>query len=606
MKDKFITRIAGMGFRNKLIILFTLISIVPLSVLGLLSYNHASYTVQEKVYQTMLESLSQITYSMNYFINDIEQLSMYIYSNEDVQQILSVDSADRSTSNRYQDEKRISAILESFVGFKKWDIEIYILGKNGDRFFTADVLPKQYRNINSNWGLFRKARLAGGNAVWDTQYTLKKLYDFGTALGNGRLLKNIDTGEFLGFLVIDIMETDLVDKYAKAHLVENGQIFLLDQFGNVISSLPKHQIGTKLQAEFLLTVLQGSKGYFQSENQQGEKQMIIYDTSEVSGFKLVSVVPVKEVIKESSSIRTLTIGILIVGIMTSFGFAYVVSNHITHPLRKLRLLMGQAEKGDLDISFPVKYKDEVGQLGQSFNRMIDRIQYLIKENYEKILQLREAELKAIQAQINPHFLYNTLDSINWMARIHNIDEISRTVISLGELFRYSIRKGNQFITISEDMTQIRHYLAIQKIRFRDKVTMEVEVDPNILSFYTLKLLIQPVVENAIVHGLERKVGHGTLRIRGQAAGDKIVFVIQDDGIGFSASQQEDHTIQTKMRAGGGTGIGLDNLKKRMELQFGEEASFNMTSEIGLGTTVTIKIPQIKHAGDEDVQGNDRR
>ena len=603
MRDKLIMRIADMGFRNKLIILFMVISIAPLSALGLLSYNHASYTVQEKVYQTMLESLSQITYSMNYFLNDIEQLSMYIYSNEDVQQVLSAGSSDRSAEDRYRDGQKISAILESFVGFKKWDIEIYLLGKNGERFFTADVLPKQYRNINANWGLFRKARLAEGNSVWDTHYTLKKLYDFGTALGNGRLLKKIDTGEFLGFLVIDIMETALVDKYAKAHLVENGQIYLLDQFGNVISSLPKHQIGTKLQADFLPTVLQGTKGYFQSRSRQGQEEMIIYDTSEMSGFKLVSVVPVKEVIKESSSIRTFTASILLAGIVAAFAFAYVVSNHITHPLRKLRQLMKQAEKGDLDVAFPAKYKDEVGQLGQSFNRMIEKIHTLIKENYEKVLQLREAELKAIQAQINPHFLYNTLDSINWMARIHRIDDISRTVISLGELFRYSIRKGNQFIRISEDMNQIRHYLAIQSIRFRDKVSMEVDLDERIMSFYTLKLLIQPVVENAIVHGLERKSGPGTLRIRAKGVGDKIVFVVEDDGVGFDAWRPDGRTEDDP---GTGTGIGLDNLRKRMELQFGDAASLHIRSEAGVGTTVVIEIPQIKQAGDEHVQDYDRR
>ncbi|MBW7457134.1 sensor histidine kinase, partial [Paenibacillus sepulcri] len=538
MKNQFMALIGSMDFRNKLIILFMIIAIAPLSVLGILSYNHSSYTVQEKVYQTVLESLSQITYSMNYFISDIEQLSMYIYSNEDVQEVLSSGSADRTISERYADEQKISAILESFVGFKKWDIEIYILGNNGERFFTGDVLPKQYDNIDSNWGLFRKARLAGGNAVWDTHYTLKKLYDFGTAVATGRVLKNIETNEDLGYLVIDIMESALVDKYARAHLVPDGQIFLLDRFGNVMSSLPKHQIGTKLQADFLPNVLVGTKGYFESRDDAGNREMIIYDTSDATGFKLVSVMPVKEMIKESQSIRKLTIGVMLVGIIAAFGFAYIVSSSITTPLRKLRSLMKQAEKGDLGVSFSSKYKDEVGQLGQSFNRMLQEIQYLINENYEKLLKLREAELKAIQAQINPHFLYNTLDSINWMARIHHVDEISRTVISLGELLRYSISKGNQIILISEDMKQIQHYLAIQKMRFREKITMEIEMEDEILSFYTLKLLIQPVVENAIVHGLERKNGKGTLRFTGQAAGDKVRFTVSDDGAGFVPDKHE--------------------------------------------------------------------
>lgn len=597
MLNKFIVSIAGMDLKRKLIILFMIISVIPLTALGLLSYNHASHTVQQKVYQTILESLSQITFSINYVISDVEQLSMYIYSNSDVQQVLSVDGEERSVADRYRDEQRIKTILESLIGFKNWDIEIYILGANGERFFTGDVLPKQYGQYDPDWGLFRKAQLAGGNTVWDTHYTLKKLYDFGTALSSGRLLKNIETNETLGYLVIDIMESAFVDKYAKAHLFPGGEIFMLDKFGNVISSRPKHQIGTKLQVDYLPQVLEGTKGYFQSTGANGESKMIIYDTSEVTGFKMVSVIPVKEVIKESESIRILTFGVLLIGIIAAYWFANVVSNQITDPLRKLRLLMRKVEKGDMNVSFPSKYKDEVGQLGQSFNRMVEEIKYLIKENYEKQLQLREAELKAIQAQINPHFLYNTLDSINWMARIHQIDEISETVISLGELFRYSIRKGNQVITIGEDIKQIQHYLSIQKLRFRDKLHIVMEIDDVILPLYTLKLLIQPIVENAIIHGLENKKGPGTLRILGSLMDNQVQFLIEDDGIGFLLHPllQENRTKNNE-----NTGIGLENVHKRLSLQFGEDASLTIRSEQGQGTTVIIRIPQIKHEGDVNV------
>lgn len=592
--QRLIRRIADMKFRNKLIGLFVLISILPLGVLGVLSYNYASYTVQEKVYQTILESNYQINHSINYFINDIVQLSMYIYGNESVQQVLTAAPQRQTAAERYAEEKRVSELLESFVGLKEWGIEIYIIGKDGRRFFTGEVLPRQYDEYNANWGLFRKAELADGNAVGDTHYTLKKMYDFGTAFSVGRLLKNIKTNEPLGYLIIDVMEPALVEKYAQAHLYPGGQIYLLDQYGHVVSSLPKHQIGTKLQAEFLPGVLAGKRGYFQSAGDGGKGEMIIYDTSDSTGFKLVSVVPVKEIVGESERIRFWTIAVVLTGMIAVYWLSFVLANHISRPLHKLRSLMKRVERGDMNVAFSSKYSDEVGQMGQSFNRMLEQIRYLIGENYEKQLQLSAAELKAMQAQINPHFLYNTLDSINWLARIHQVDDIGRIVVSLGELLRFSIRNGNAFVTIGEELTQIGHYLEIQQLRFRDKIRMEVCVEEEILSFYTLKLIIQPLVENAVVHGLEKKQGKGRLLLTGKRADGRIEFVVEDDGIGFSCNE-----IMAE-RSNKHSGIGLDNVRSRLRLQFGDEAGLYIRSAPGMGTTAIIWFPQTESAGEQHV------
>ncbi|OBZ14998.1 histidine kinase [Bacillus sp. FJAT-27264] len=586
-------RIYAMELKSKLVLMFLMIAIIPLASLGTFSYRKASNEIESKTDGITLENLSQVNHSLTYFVDDVEQLSTYIYSNEQIQTILSK-PASRSLEEKYNDEKTMNQILNSFLGFKSWDIELYVLGANGERYFTGELLPNDYRDYNPNWGLFRKAKGADGGVVWDTHYSLKTIEDYGAVLSCGRMLKSFGSNESLGYLVIDIMEPALADKYDKVLQYPGGETYLLDSSGYVISSTPsKVQVGTLLNKSYVSEVLSGKKGYFHEEDGATDK-VVIYDTSEATRFKVVSAVPVKALTQESASIRNFTIFIILSGMLVSYCLAYLLADYLTMPLRKLRYLMKQVERGFLDVSFSSKYKDEVGQLGSSFNQMIHRIKQLIDQVYEKQLKVQEAEIKAIQAQFTPHFLYNALDSINWMARIHGIDAISRTAISLGDLLRFSIHRGNHIIPFREDFKQINNYLTIQRLRHGDKIEMELELEDEILELYTPKLLIQPLVENAVIHGLEMKDGPGRLRITGSLEKEFVCVTVEDDGIGFELDGQGNIAVSSEPAMGtpalAHTGIGLSNLKHRLKLHFGDTYHFEMTSSPSLGTKVCIRIP----------------
>lgn len=588
------SNLLGTSLQTKLLLLVLPIAIIPLAVLGTFSYSKSAQVVQQQVCQTVLESLSQVNYSLDYFVKDIEQLTMYIYSSRDIQGVLSK-PGDRPLAEKHQDKKQVGEVLETFLGFKNWDMSIYLLGENGDRYFTGDLLPGAYDDYNPSWGLFRKMRLAGGNVVWDTHYSMKKTDDFGIVLSSGRLMKRIDTNEPLGYLVVDIMEHALADKYKKAHLQPGGQMLLLDRNGYIISSTPsKHKVGTKLDEPYVGRVLEGGKGFFEMAGDGAPSVMVVYDTSEVTGFKLINVLPVEALTKESSPIRNLTLLVIVVGAIVSCILAYVLSVNITNPLRKLKSLMRTVETGNLDVAFPTKYKDEVGQLGRTFNAMVQQIKQLIDEVYKKQLMLQEAEIRAIHAQFNPHFLYNALDSINWMARIHKLDHISRTVVSLGELLRFSIRKGQALIPVAEDMQQIRNFLTIQQMRYGDKLEVHIDIDEEIERLYTLKLMLQPIVENAITHGLEMKRGKGRLTITGKLHGERVRFQVHDDGAGIPADKLEriaaGRFVSADERK---TGIGLENLTKRLQLYFGDRYILHLASRSQHGTTATIEIPIIR-------------
>lgn len=589
-------RLHAMELKTKLMLLFLLIAVIPLAVLGIFSIRKASSEIQTKANEIILENLSQINYSLNYFVEDIEQLSMYLYSNKDIQEILSKPAA-RSVEEKDRDQQTVAAILNSFLGFKSWDIQLYVLGENGDRYFTGKFIPSSYLRYNADWGLFRKARLAGGDVVWDSHYSLKKFEDYGTVLSSGRLLKQIDTGKPLGYFIVDIMEPALADKYERAYRYDGGEVYLLDDKGYIISShLSKLEVGTRLEKPYLSTILQERKGFFRTMEQDIE-HMVIYDTSDTHGFKLINVVPVSALTGESASIRNFTIFIVIFGVLISYCTAFLLSDYITRPLHKLRRLMRQVEKGDLEVTFDSKYRDEVGHLGGSFNRMLQRIKELINQVYEKQLKVQEAEIKAIHAQFTPHFLYNALDSINWMARIHRIEVISSIAVSLGSLLRFSIRRGNTVIPIREDMQQIRNYLTIQEIRYRDKITISVEIDEGILDLCIPKLLIQPLVENAINHGLEMKAGQGNLLISGRLAGERVQFVVEDNGLGIAPDKLQ-RILRGEYVSGeetSTTGIGLHNLLRRLELHFGHAYVLHIDSLPGQGTKVSLSIPIIREA-----------
>ncbi|GIP34169.1 sensor histidine kinase [Paenibacillus sp. J2TS4] len=596
-----------MELRKRLILLFLMVAVTPLALLGAFSYYKSAEVILEQVCGSILENLSQVNHSINYFVRDIEQLSMYIYSNEEIQEVLSKDK-DRSLFEKHNDRKKINGILESFLGFKNWDISIYLLGENGDRYFTGELLPNSYRDYNIHWGLFRKANLANGNVVWDTHYAMKKMDDFGVVLSSGRMLKNIETNQPLGYLVIDIMEPALADKYNKAQLYPGGEVFLLDRNGYVVSSLPsKHQVGTKLDQPYISKLLEERKGFFRiSPRERGSSAaMVTFDTSEMTGFKLVNVVPVSALTKEGNSIRNLTLIIIAICILFAFWLAYFLSNNVTGPLRKLRFLMRQVEEGNMNVTFAAGSNDEIGQLGRSFNTMLFNIKQLIREVYEKQLKLREAELKAIQAQFNPHFLYNALDSINWMARIHKVNDISKTVVSLGELLRFSIRKDREIIEVREDIQQIKNYLVIQNMRYRDKFEVHIEIEEEIESYFTLKLLLQPIVENAITHGLEMKEDKGTLRIIGRSRGERLEFIVEDDGVGMSPELlQVMRDGRYRSVTSEKTGIGLANVRRRLELYFSTHYEMEIESGPGQGTRIRIEIPILEERESGYVQNPD--
>ncbi|GAA0374008.1 sensor histidine kinase [Bacillus horti] len=586
-----------MNLRTKLIILFVLTAVIPLSMLGLFTYQKSSNMMQEQVSEGVLEKIVQINKNLSFFTRDVEQLSMYIYRHEMVQEVLAK-SGERNHVEKYEDYKRMDHLFETVLGSKKWDVRIYMIGLNGDRFFTGDYLPTAYDQYMENWGIFRKANEANGNLVWDTHYSMRKVDHQEVVLSAGRLLKHIETNEAMGYLIIDILEPAVADIYRTDRNQTDQQLFLLDQQGYVISSSPnKARIGTRLEYPFLDQLLIGDGGFFET-NWEDERHVIVYDTAEETHFKIASFVPLTHISERNRSIGQLTLALAGIGLLCAVWLAYFLSKTVTSPLYQIMSLMKKVEQGNLAVSFNRHYKDDIGILGNSFNRMVLQLRRLIQDGYEKQVRLKESEIKALKAQINPHFLYNTLETVNWMAKMKGLSNISKMVVSLGEMMRFSVRKGEDLVLLSEDVRHLEHYLNIQQIRYQDKFTVRMELDEEALRSYIPSLLLQPLVENAITHGLEMKIDRGNLWVTGKREGELLYLCVEDDGVGIDSDtlakiQQKDFNTMDYHN----TGIGLQNVQRRIQIHYGDQYDIDVRSAEGKGTKVTLRLPFLLEGGD---------
>jgi two-component system sensor histidine kinase YesM len=286
----------------------------------------------------------------------------------------------------------------------------------------------------------------------------------------------------------------------------------------------------------------------------------------------------------------LILGAVIFSVIAAWG----LSKSIYTPIKKLHDVTTTITKNDLQALMTSDNVDEITELGMSFNIMIGKIKELLDSKIQEQENLKKAELRALQAQINPHFLYNTLDTIIWMAESKKTDQVVKIVSALSKFFRISLSKGMDWITIGEEVERIRSYLIIQKMRYRDILDFNIEVDKEVTEHTILKLILQPLVENALYHGIKNKRKGGTINVRARMKGEnEILLEVEDDGIGFTPeklaqlrSELEDDSGSIKLESG----FGLDNVNKRIKLYYGKPYGLSVQSQYASGTCVTLVIP----------------
>jgi two-component system, sensor histidine kinase YesM len=301
--------------------------------------------------------------------------------------------------------------------------------------------------------------------------------------------------------------------------------------------------------------------------------------------------------------ETLSITLMVLAIAFSVLAAWSLSRSIYTPIKKLHDVTATITKNDLQALVTSDNRDEITELGMSFNIMIGKIRELLASKIKEQDNLKKAELRALQAQINPHFLYNTLDTIIWMAESKKTDQVIEIVSALSKFFRISLSKGKDWITIEEEIERTRSYLTIQKMRYRDILDFQIELAENVASLTILKLVLQPLVENALYHGIKNKRQGGTIIVRANLKDEnQVLLEVEDDGIGFSPEKLVQ--LQAELADDSGdirleSGFGIGNVNKRIRLYYGKQYGVTVRSEYNTGTCVTLVIPAIHEEFDQD-------
>ena len=319
--------------------------------------------------------------------------------------------------------------------------------------------------------------------------------------------------------------------------------------------------------------------------------MITYVVSEQSGFVYAAYVPMSEVVMPTIPVRNATVSILLLGFLVVLAYSVYISNWLFSPISTLVGYMERAGNGETGVQITECRHDELGILYTSFNRMISQINQLMNKLYLQEMLSRDLQLKNLQIQLNPHFLYNTLDAIHWAARENNTDEVCRMTVLLSRYFQTNLSNGQDFVTVREAAKMINSYIDIQKLRFFDRFRFVVEVDEAISDVRVLKYLFQPLVENAILHGLEKKSGAGLCRISFRLDEGYLRFTVEDDGVGIPpAKLAELRSALSQCQLRQVDNFALNNINLQLKLYYGANVSLQIKSEMNKGTRAGFLIP----------------
>ncbi len=599
------TWLSNLSIKKK-IIFYSYAVIIPILLVictFMLFYNYNS--AQRQNIDTNFHNLQSLSDNTEAVMKEVEDLSTYIAINQDINQILISDSTEElNKDHQLWDHQSPIQMVEDMMALKGYINTVAIYPENGVKPYLRCTDSSSFMtelNFLTDTDMYNKSVEQRGKVSWRT---VKKggddLYLACRAdkLVLHREIFNSTKSKKLGFLAIGIPQKTLDNYYLgelasnpdnksdvnrrTGILVFNREYEQLFQYGDVEEKIIKHltQDNTIRLKDTTTDIMETYKGY----NIYVHKGMN-------SNITICKITP-------KLSFLNLAGGIIYMPILVLFGILvgllpilWFVSNIVTKPLGKVCNAMGKFQKGDFEQQLTVSTTDEIGQVADCFNLMVKEIRELINKNYVSALKERESELSLLQAQIDPHFLYNTLDSLYWQACNDGNDEIAENVYTLSQFFRLVLGKGKAMVEVSTEIELINRYLDIQKMRFVKKIDYSIDIEEDIMDAIIPKLILQPFVENSVVHGVQNSTETCKINIKGTSDGEFITFVVQDTGVGMSKEKVEQirNSIAEK-QTNAESNYAIKNVKERLELTYGSQYILNIDSECEKGTVVTIKIP----------------
>ncbi len=573
------------GITKKIILSFSILIFVILAVQLAVSYYAMQTTVQNINKNYIAVNIKQKNEKLNKFINEIDLFSKTILSNKEIQRLL-VEGSGRGNSSITNISNEISYALSNTIQ------GVILISSNGTIYQDAELEIEDYVNLNIDMIKNKVSKSQG-----ELCFLGSKFINYGTTKHGdyfffaARKIKDINSFDEIGLMVMAIRESELWSNFVMDG--EIGDYYLVSGEGNIVSCRNKEDIGGSINRRLGNALQKINWGSSDSSYVSGGL-VVNKLTNGMSGWNIVNVVPINELNSNFSSLQNIIILMGIAAIVISIYLSIIISRKITRPIRDMIVSMKRVTAGNLNVQTGTASTgdpgDELSELNNVFNRMTKELQFLLEKVYQDGIREKEAELRALRAQINPHFLYNTLDTIYWMLIEKSDYDIAELVTKLGEILRYSIKKGSANVQVKEELQQVENYLFIQKARFEENLSYEIQVEPEILNNEVLSFLIQPFVENSINHGIMRSKGWGKVVIKGYARDGLMIFEIIDDGSGMSGEQIKKLFEGKGEKRSTNSGIGITNVHERIKYLYGEEYGVDIESSEGQGTRIIVRIP----------------
>ncbi|CAI6016877.1 sensor histidine kinase [Cohnella sp. JJ-181] len=592
---------------SKLIIVFLFLIILPIGVLTYVAAERYSSSIEKNTVTFVSQLSDQMMGKMDDYIGDMKKISIIPSYQADIMESLKMSNAFYGSQSegeagdsgvlteqertRLAIDRKIAGSIYFINNIKSSTNVVYLFDVYGNPYYAIKntAIRSDLQDVLPKWT--ELAEEAHGTPVLvSTQDVAGRATSSRYVFSVVRKIIDPRTFESIGMIAIDanigVIDNIIKDLDKSTH----GKTLIVDESGSVVYDSDKSLIGHNLKNSELMPGALTEQGSYHTTI-DGKDALAIYKQSAVTGWKVLITIPEGKLMADALRTRTYTIA----AALAIMGFALLISLvlvfALTRPLRGLVRMMKEVQTGNLDVAFPVVSRDEAGLVGSAFNRMIDRIKTLIQDIYAVEERKKEAELQSLQHQINPHFIYNTLESIRMTAVLSDNKEVATMTQLLGKLLRYSIHGGLESVPIAKEWEHLRIYVQLLNHRYGSRFELELPDDHETEELSVIKLLFQPIVENAVYHGLDESRSGMRIRVICKRDGKDLLFEVADDGEGM-----KEETLQ-KLQAsliqapeGDNTGIGLRNVNERIKLKYGETYGLAIRSRFGQGTVVTVRLP----------------
>ena len=558
---------------------FFFLTILVLTVLIRFLYEKSVLNITSESYKEKFEIVSDNSQSI---LENSGKIAKVILTDEAIQNWFLQDSEESADQLKYkmQVEKRLD-YLDALYPDKQYS-SISVFDSYGHMVNSNSI-----RSEASKYEQFFNIIKENYNVKWLDLYEVS-LGDYEkNGIGYISYYRDYDSGLIKGYVLIEYQSPLLINNFAHIRYGETGSYLIADTDGNKKIENDQDVSGNISEEEYFQWAEDNKKGgkVFRID---GKRYLVTASVIPTLDWLMIGLTPVNELTKAGKAMTQIIYVVGIIAALISTFFSLRVSHSVTKPLIYLTDTMKKFGKGDLSVRVPVLYEDEIGILSEEFNKMSEQIRQLVDQVYREQRAKRKSELAALQAQINPHFLYNTLNSVSSLIKMNCPDEAFIMIQAIGTFYRTSLSDGKTLIPLEQEITNIENYIKIQKVRYGNKIEYEIDIENEILQEWIVKLTLQPLIENSIYHGIKEMRGKGIIRIKGWKEKNKVFIQVSDNGLGIPEEKLEE--LFSKDYREKGSAFGLFNIQQRLQIYFGKEYGLTVESKLSQGTKATVCIP----------------